>query len=73
MASVALYVNGRLSRRVSVGILQRRVRLRVKLPTGLSRVRLRVTFQLGSGSRPENLTRVIKICRRIASHPHFTG
>lgn len=73
VARIQVYVNGHLRRRLTVDSLQRRVTPRVKLPPGRYRLRVRVTFQRGSGSPPENLTRMIRICGLRATRPKFTG
>jgi hypothetical protein len=68
-----VFVNGRLRRRITMSALQRRVTPRVRLAPGRYRLRVRVTFQRGTGSPPVNLTRVIRICRQVAARPKFTG
>jgi hypothetical protein len=73
IARIQVFVNGHLRRRLTMGALQRRVRPRVRLAPGRHRVRVRVTFQRGSGSPPVNLTRVIRVCRPLATRPRFTG
>jgi hypothetical protein len=73
VARIQVFVNGRLRRRITMGALQRRVTPRVKLAPGRYRLRVRVTFQLGSGSPPEDLKRVIRVCAPRVSRPRFTG
>jgi hypothetical protein len=80
MARVQIYVNGRLKRDITPAILQKRVvprvmlARRVKRAGGVYRLRVRVSFQLGSGKRPLNLKRIVRVCRVLAArHPHFTG
>jgi hypothetical protein len=73
IARIQIFVNGRLRRRVTMGALQRRVSPRLRLAPGRYRVRVRVVFQLGSGSRPLSLTRAIHVCRLLAARPKFTG
>jgi hypothetical protein len=45
----------------------------VRLAPGRYRLRVRVTFQLGSGSPPVDLKRVIRVCAPRVSRPRFTG
>jgi uncharacterized repeat protein (TIGR01451 family) len=71
IASVRVFVNGRLRRGLNVRTLQQRVRPRVTLGPGRYRVTARVTFQRGTGSPPVSLSGVLRICG--ASAPNFTG
>jgi hypothetical protein len=66
-------VNGRLEHDVRLAPLQKRVLPRLKLAQGRNRVRVRVAFQLGSGSGPVSLKRVLRLCRFLAARPTFTG
>jgi hypothetical protein len=72
IAVVRVYVAGRLVRRLTPGILQRRVRSRVTLPPGRHRLTLRVSFQRGSATPPVWLSHVVTICGPAAV-PRFTG
>jgi len=45
----------------------------LKLGHGRNRVRVRAIFQLGSGSGPITLSRVLVVCRAQAARPPFTG
>lgn len=74
VASVRVYVNGRLRRGLTLQTLQRRVTPRVILGPGRYRVTARVTFQRGTGSPPVTLTTVVRVCAaRHAGRPAFTG
>jgi hypothetical protein len=73
VARVRIFVNGRLERDVRLAPLQKRALPRFELAQGRNRVRVRVTFQLGSGSRPVSLKRVLRVCRFLAARPTFTG
>jgi hypothetical protein len=66
-------VNGRLARDLRLAPLQKRVLPPLKLDHGRNRVRVRVTFQLGSGSGPITLRRVLRVCQALAARPQFTG
>ena len=73
ISDAAVFLDGRLVRRLRPTLLQRQTRI-PGLPrprAGRHRVTVRVSFQLGSGSRPRTLTRVIRIC--AATRPRFTG
>jgi len=70
---IKVFVNGNLRRRITMGALQRKITPRARLAPGRYRLRVRVTFQRGTGSPPVNLTRVIRICRTVAARPRFTG
>jgi hypothetical protein len=73
IARIQVFVNGRLRRTLTMAPLQPRLTPRVRLAPGRRyRLRLRVTFQLGTGSPPVSLTRVITTCQRPAP-PKFTG
>jgi hypothetical protein len=73
IARIRVFVNGRLRRSLTLGALQRRVRPRVKLAPGRHRVRVRVIFQRGSGTRPLTFRRVVRTCRLRVKRPKFTG
>jgi hypothetical protein len=73
IAQIQVFVNGHLRRGFAMGILQRRAAPRVRLARSRNRVRLRVTFQRGSGTASVNLTRVVRVCRLLASRPTYTG
>jgi hypothetical protein len=66
-------VNGQLERDVRLVPLQKRVLPRLKLSRGDNHVRVRITFQLGSGSGPITLRRVLRVCQARAARPPFTG
>jgi hypothetical protein len=72
VARVRVFVNGRLERDVRVAPLQKRVLPRLKLAQGRNRVRVGVTFQLGSGTPRVTLRRALRVCRP-AAQPPFTG
>jgi uncharacterized repeat protein (TIGR01451 family) len=73
ISDAAVFVDGRLVRRLHPALLQRQATIPrlPRLPAGRHRVTVRVSFQLGSGSRPRTLTRVVRICQAVA--PRFTG
>jgi hypothetical protein len=75
VARVQVFVNDRPVRRLTVQTLQRRLTPRITLRPGSYRLRVRVTFQRGTGSPPVVLATTIRICsaRRAASRPRFTG
>jgi hypothetical protein len=66
-------VNGRLEHDVRLAPLQKRVLPRLELAGGRNRMRVRVIFQLGSGSGPVSMKRVLRLCRFLAARPTFTG
>ena len=70
---VAVYIDGRLVRVVHPGTLQRRLRIRRlgRVAPGSHRVKVRVHFRLGSGTRPITLIRHVRICAALL--PRFTG
>ena len=72
IARVRVFVNRRLERDVRLAPLQKRVLPRLKLARGRNRVRVRAIFQLGSGSGPITLRRVLRVCQ-AAARPPFTG
>jgi hypothetical protein len=76
VATVRVYVNGRLDRRLTVQSLQTRLTPRVRSRPG-ARLRLRVvaTFQRGTGSPPVTFRDTVPICaaRRAPPRPVFTG
>jgi hypothetical protein len=74
MVSVRVSIDGRAVRRVTVVRTQRRVPLVLDvrgLRPGRHRVSVRVTFRLGSGTRPLTLSRPFGVCAPIT--PRFTG
>jgi hypothetical protein len=74
IARVQVYVDGRLNRALTVETLQQRLTPRVTLRPGTYRLRVRVTFQRGTGTRPVVLAATIRICGpRPAARPPFTG
>jgi hypothetical protein len=75
IARVQVYVNDRLRRALTLQTLQRRVTPRVTVAPGTHRVRVRVTFQRGTGSPPVVLATTIRVCvaARRAGRPAFTG
>jgi len=75
IASVRVFVNGRLNRGLTLKSIQARVTPRVTLRPGRRyRVTARVTFQRGTGSPPVTLTTVVRVCAaRHAGRPTFTG
>jgi hypothetical protein len=74
LGRVQISVNGRLRRDIRPAILQKRVIPRVRLAPGRDRIRVRVTFQLGSGKPPLTLSRIVRVCRALALRkPNFTG
>ena len=64
-------MNGRLRQTALAAPLQKTFVPRLKLASGRYRIRVRVVFQLGSGTPASNLRTAIKICRQ--PHPRFTG
>jgi hypothetical protein len=73
IARIQVFVNGRLRSSLTLGALQKRIGTRVRLAPGRYRVRIRVIFQLGSGTRPLTFRRVVRVCGLLARHPRFTG
>lgn len=74
IARVQVYVNGRLTRGLTLQTLQRRVTPLVTLRPGRYRVTARVTFQRGTGSTPLMFAATIRVCAaRHAGRPAFTG
>lgn len=74
VASVRVYVNGRLDRRLTVRSLQTRLRPRVLgRPGARLRLRVVVTFQRGTGSPPVTLRARVEICAVRRGRPSFTG
>jgi hypothetical protein len=69
---IQVFVNGRLKRALRMGALERRLTRRLRLGPGRHRLRVRVTFQRGSGSPPVTLRRAIRVCKARA-RPSFTG
>jgi hypothetical protein len=76
VATVRVYVNGRLDRRLTVRSLQTRLTPRVRSRPG-TRLRLRVvvTFQRGTDSPPVTFRDTVEICAagRAPPRPAFTG
>ena len=68
---IRVYVNGRLQRRVTVRLLQRRVRPFTTLAPGRYRITVRVEFQRGAGTNPITLTGNLRVC--AAAQPRYTG
>jgi hypothetical protein len=74
ISRVRVLVNGRLARGLTVRTLQRRLTPRVTLRPGRYRLRVRVTFQRGTGSPAVLLQATIRICAaRSSARPPFTG
>jgi hypothetical protein len=75
VASVRVFVNGRLERRLNFRSLQARLTPRVIRGPGTHRLRVQVAFQRGTGSPPVTLRTTIRICGppRAAARPSFTG
>jgi uncharacterized repeat protein (TIGR01451 family) len=76
VARIAVFVNGRLRRNLTVQTLQRRVTPRVTVaPGGRYRLVVRVTFQRGSGTPPVTLRGTFRTCaaRAPARPPAVTG
>jgi hypothetical protein len=74
ISRVRVLVNGRLVRALTVRALQRRLTPRVTLPPGRYSLRMRVTFQRGTGSPAVLLQATIRICSATrAARPPFTG
>jgi uncharacterized repeat protein (TIGR01451 family) len=72
VARIAVFVNGRLRRRLTVRTLQRRVTPRVTVAPGQRyRIAVRVTFQRGSGTPPVTLRGTFRTC--AARPPAVTG
>jgi hypothetical protein len=69
---VRVYVNGRLQRRVTLRLLQRRVRPVARLAPGRYRLAARVDFQHGAGTAPVTLRGTLRVCR-AAAPPPVTG
>lgn len=68
---IRVYVNGRLQRRVTVRLLQRRLRPFTTLAPGRYRITVRVEFQRGAGTNPITLTGILRVC--AAAQPRYTG
>jgi hypothetical protein len=73
IARVQVYVDGRLRRTLTVHSLQSRLTPRVTLRPGSYSVKVRVTFQRGTGSPPVMLATRIRICGPPRAGPVFTG
>jgi uncharacterized repeat protein (TIGR01451 family) len=76
VARIAVFVNGRLRRNLTVQALQRRVTPRVTVaPGGRYRIAVRVTFQRGSGTPPVTLRGTFRTCaaRAPGRAPAVTG
>jgi hypothetical protein len=75
VAGVQVYVNGRIRRSLTLQALQSHLTPRVTLRPGRYMLKVRVTFQRGTGSPPVVLSGMIRICGppRPAARPTFTG
>jgi hypothetical protein len=73
IARVQVYVNGRLQRALTVHSLQSRLTPRITLAPGSYTVKVRVTFQRGTGSPPVVLASRLRICGPARAGPSFTG
>jgi hypothetical protein len=73
IARVQVYVNGRLQRALTVHSLQTRLIPRVTLGPGGYTVKVRVTFQRGTGSPPVVLASRFRVCGPPRAGPSFTG
>jgi uncharacterized repeat protein (TIGR01451 family) len=76
VARIAVFVNGRLRRNLTVQTLQRRVTPRVTVAAGRRyRIAVRVTFQRGSGTPPVTLRGAFRTCaaRAPGRAPAVTG
>ena len=73
VARVHVYVDGRLRRSVTVRAPQSRLTPRLLLRPGGHSVKVRVTFQRGTGSPPVVLATRVRICRAARATPAFTG
>jgi hypothetical protein len=74
ISRVRVFVNDRPVRALTVRTLQRRLTPRVTLRPGRYRLRVRVTFQRGTGSPAVLLQATIRICSaRSSARPPFTG
>jgi hypothetical protein len=74
ISRVRVFVNGRSVRALTLRTLQRRLTPRVTLRPGRYRLRVRVTFQRGTGSPAVLLQGTIRICGAArAARPPFTG
>lgn len=73
ISRVSVFVDGRIVGRRSLTSLQRRTSVsRVRqVGAGSHLVTVRVSFRLGSGTRPLTLTRRVTVC--AAARPRFTG
>ena len=69
----SVFVNNRPVRALTVRTLQRRLTPRVTLPPGRYSLRVRVTFQRGTGSPAVLLQATIRVCAARAARPPFTG
>jgi hypothetical protein len=72
IARVQVYVNGRLQRALTVHS-QTRLIPRVTLGPGGYTVKVRVTFQRGTGSPPVVLASRFRVCGPPRAGPSFTG
>jgi hypothetical protein len=73
ISRVSVFVNNRPVRALTVRTLQRRLTPRVTLPPGRYNLRVRVTFQRGTGSPAVLLQATIRVCAARAARPPFTG
>jgi uncharacterized repeat protein (TIGR01451 family) len=72
ISRVRVYVDGRLQRRVTLRLLQRRVRPFTTLPPGRYRITVRVDFQRGAGTEPVAFRGPLRVCG-AAVPPPVTG
>jgi hypothetical protein len=70
---VRVYVNGRLQRRVTLRLLQRRVRPVTTLAPGRYRITVRVDFQRGAGTSAVAFKGRLRVCPAAAAPPPVTG
>jgi hypothetical protein len=74
IARVQVYVNGRIRRSLTMQTLQSRVTPRVTFAPGTHKLRVRISFQRGTGSPPVTLATTVRICGpRRPTRPAFTG
>ena len=73
---VTVSVDGRRVRTIRPGSLAVRYAITLsarRLRPGLHVVRIRVTFELGSGTSPATMTRRVRVCAARVRAPRFTG
>jgi uncharacterized repeat protein (TIGR01451 family) len=73
IATVRIYANGQFRKKITPGILQRNITVRVTLPPGRYRITAHVTFQLGSGTPPVIVAQRVRICAARTLPIRFTG